>query len=178
MRRFRLLFGLLVLAATAHLGFALFGAYQLRQAVVNKDAAELERRVDWNALRAQLKNRLKLVVGEESRKFGAAGQVIGNAMQGSLADKTIDALVSPAWLVRALRGRELIPMGSGGSTTGERDDDSDPLPPRRLRWAFFESPTRFRIEAVHPRLEGSRIVAILALEGTIWKLVDVDVIKV
>jgi hypothetical protein len=48
------------------------------------------------------------------------------------------------------------------------------VPPRRLRWAFFETPTRFRLEAIHPRLPGQRIVATLALTGGSWKLVDVQ----
>jgi hypothetical protein len=47
------------------------------------------------------------------------------------------------------------------------------LSPRRLRWAFFEAPTRFRIEVADRTEPGKRVVSIFALQGTSWKLVDV-----
>ena len=56
-------------------------------------------------------------------------------------------------------------------------NDSDPVPdvlsPRRLRWAFFETPTRFRIEVSDRREPAKRVVSVLALQGLSWKLVDV-----
>ena len=51
------------------------------------------------------------------------------------------------------------------------------MPPRRLRWAFFDSPTRFRIEATHPRLPDARIVSLFAPHGWRWKLIDVDLVQ-
>ena len=169
---------LIVICFIGYYGFALFGAYQLRQAVLGRDPGQIEARIDFESLRARLKPRIKAVVGEEAQKYGAAGQVVAKALQGSVADKAIDALVTPAWVAPALRGRELLPAGATRSIGSDADDGDDPMPPRRLRWAFFESPTRFRIEAVHPRLAGSRIVAVLGLDGFGWKLVDVDVIKI
>ena len=42
-----------------------------------------------------------------------------------------------------------------------------------LRWAFFETPTRFRIEVSDRREPAKRVVSVLALQGLSWKLVDV-----
>jgi hypothetical protein len=42
-----------------------------------------------------------------------------------------------------------------------------------VRWAFFETPTRYRIEAVARNDPTQRLVFILALQGASWKLVDV-----
>jgi hypothetical protein len=55
-------------------------------------------------------------------------------------------------------------------------EPDDPMPPRRLKWAFFESPTRFRFEATHPRLSQQRVVARLGLQGFGWRLIDVDIV--
>lgn len=173
----RRLVAAILVAVLGYYAFALFGAWQLRQAVLARDPANLEARVDWPELRARLKPRLKAAVADETQKYGAAGQIIGKALQGAVADRAIDVLVTPAWVARALRGRELVPGGVMRPAQGDADDDADPMPPRRLRWAFFESPSRFRIEAVHPRLPGARIVAILGLVGVDWKLVDLDVVK-
>ena len=63
--------------------------------------------------------------------------------------------------------------GETPETVVERDAEADPLAPRRLRWAFLESATRFRIETADPKLPGKRVVSILALQGTTWRLVDV-----
>lgn len=169
---------LILICFFGYYGFALFGAYQLRQAVLGRDPGQIEARIDFETLRARLKPRLKAVVSEEAQKFGAAGQVMAKALQGTVADKAIDALVTPAWVARALRGREMLPAGGARPAAAEADDGDDPMPPRRLRWAFFESPTRFRLEAVHPRLVGSRIVVVLGLDGFGWKLVDVDMIRI
>lgn len=169
----------------AYLGTALWGAWRLRQAVLTRDLAALEARVDWPALRANLKPRISKLVGDEAEKYGRTGQILRKALEGTVASKAVDVLVTPAWLARALRGREFVisrtepsPRPAGPPPPPESDaEEADPMPPRRLRWAFFESPTRFRIEAVHPRLPDSRMVSILGLQGLSWKLVDVDVIR-
>jgi hypothetical protein len=85
-------------------------------------------------------------------------------------------------LASILAGRSLVEdagfadsrIKSGtASNHAEGDPTADPLAPRRLRWAFFESPTRFKLESMDPKMPGKRVVSILALQGARWKLVDV-----
>jgi hypothetical protein len=102
--------------------------------------------------------------------------------------------VTPQTLGRILAGREFVatklkkdpkevpppaPKRTAPATPDdeelEGEDPEDPMPPRRLRWAFFESFDRFRIEAIHPRLKNTRMVAILGQQGFGWKLIDVSV---
>jgi len=63
---------------------------------------------------------------------------------------------------------------SGVESDGAVDAVSDQLALRRLRWAFFESPTRFRIEATAQTDPTKRVVSVLALQGGSWKLVEVS----
>ena len=62
---------------------------------------------------------------------------------------------------------------SEDAADAEEIANNDPLSPRRLRWAFFESPTRFRIEIADRTEPGKRVVSVFALQGASWRLVDV-----
>jgi hypothetical protein len=42
-----------------------------------------------------------------------------------------------------------------------------------LRWAFFESPTRFRIEIADAKEPARRVVSVFELQAFSWRLVDV-----
>ena len=64
-------------------------------------------------------------------------------------------------------------MSSPDPSDAEEVANSDPLSPRRLRWDFFETPTRFRIEVADRQESGKRVVSVFALQGASWKLVDV-----
>jgi hypothetical protein len=90
----------------------------------------------------------------------------------------IDAAVTPRTLARVLAGRlDAVEMARdatvGSEGAGDAEASNDPLSPRRLRWAFFESPARFRIEVADRTEPGKRVVSIFALQGASWKLVDV-----
>ncbi len=185
-------FGLVAL--TLFLAWPLWAGWQLRQAMRTRDAASLEARVDWPVLRANLKPKLADAVRAEADKSGAVVGAVKRAIGGVLADKGVDYMVTPSNLARVLAGREFITRRAGrdpgkdaapakgakappaSEVESDAEEPDDPMPPRRLRWAFFESPTRFRIEATHPRIPNGRVVAILALQGLSWKLADVDVV--
>ena len=89
-----------------------------------------------------------------------------------VAGQMVDLAVTPQTLALVL-----ATLGTKtGSETAEKDDEdfvSDQLSPRSVRWAFFETPTRYRIEAVARNDPTQRLVFILALQGASWKLVDV-----
>jgi hypothetical protein len=78
------------------------------------------------------------------------------------AGAVIDFTVTPLTLGKVLAGRSLLddlgmtrqPELRRSATDPDDDPIADPLAPRRLRWAFFESPTRFRIEAVDKNMPG------------------------
>jgi Protein of unknown function (DUF2939) len=191
----KLMSGVVVLALL-FIAWPLFSAWQLHRAVKTRDIAALETRVDWTTLRANLKPRVSQALQDSAADGnGIAGSVVGafkRAISGVVADKSIDLLVTPQTLSRLLAGREFVAAklkkdpkevppaappkaASPDDEEIEGEDPEDPMPPRRIRWAFFESVDRFRIESVHPRLKGGRMVAILGQQGLGWKLIDISV---
>jgi hypothetical protein len=172
----------------------LWSAWQLHRAMKARDIAALETRVDWPTLRANMKPRITQAIEDNAADSGSISGALKRALSGLVADKGVDLLVTPQTLGRILAGREFVagklkkdpkeapppvPKRTLPSTSEEEEiegeDPEDPMPPRRIRWAFFESFDRFRIESVHPRLKGGRMVAILGQQGLGWKLIDVSV---
>jgi hypothetical protein len=176
------------------LAWPLWSAWQLHRAMKTRDIASLESRVDWLTLRANMKPRITQAIEDNAANSGSIGGALKRAISGVVADKGVDLLVTPQTLGRLLAGREFVasklkrdpkdavpPAPKRSATTPpeeeeiEGEDPEDPMPPRRLRWAFFESFDRFRIEAIHPRLKDGRMVAILGQQGMSWKLIDVSI---
>jgi hypothetical protein len=163
----------------AYAAWPLCAAWQLRTAVKSRDLAGIEQRVDWPTLRANLKQTVAANLSDEKRNAdaGAVSKVLRRTLGPMLAGRVIDGAVTPRTLARILSGRP--PGGDAPSPPPTRGagDDSEPVPdvlsPRRLRWAFFEAPTRFRIEVSDRRDPAKRVVTVLALQGLSWKLVDV-----
>ena len=182
-------------AALLYLAWPLASAYQLRQAVKSRDVSALEGRVDWPTLRANMKPRVAQAMRENADTSTGLGGILKRALGDRIADKGVEWLVTPQNLSRVLAGREFYARRIQRSPTAQPtpgttkpgdpndpgDDDledaEDPMPPKRLRWAFFESPTRFRIEATHPRVPNARIVSILGQQGWGWKLIDIQLVE-
>jgi Protein of unknown function (DUF2939) len=189
----------LAVAALLFVAWPLWSGWHLRQAMRNRDVAALEQRVDWATLRLNLKPKIAAAIQENADQSGKVGGYLKRALGAMVADKGVDYLVTPQNLSRVLAGREFVttrlkrdpspatappekqvPKGGTPDVSthdADQEEPDDPMPPRRLRWAFFESPTRFRIEATHPRIPNGRIVAILAQQGFGWRLVDTDIIQ-
>lgn len=189
--------------ALLYLAWPLYGAWQLRLAVKSRDIAALETRVDWPVLRANLKPKVLEAVRENAEATTGLTGILKRAVGEKIADKGIDWIVTPKNLSRILAGREFYakrlqkgappqpqsspspgpnpgprqPPVDDNDPGGDLEDPDDPMPPRRIRWAFFESPSRFRIEATHPRIANARIVTILGQQGLGWKLVDVSFVE-
>ena len=160
----------------------LWAGWHLRQAMRNRDTASLEARVDWPTLRRAMKPRLANALRDDADKSGMIGGLFKRAIGGTVSDAAVETFVTPGNLARILAGRAFVldkfpGANQPATSTEDGEDPDDPVPPRRIRWAFFESPTRFRVEAIHPRIPGSRIVSILAMQGLGWRLVDVDIVK-
>ena len=147
-----------LLAALAYAAWPLWSAWQLRAAVKARDVAAIERKVDWTTLRANLKR--TIASQPQGREQDAAARALSprpskRTLGPLVTDTLIDAAVRPRTLAYVLAGRlaadDIAREVAGGGDASPRDPSeaeeiSDPLPPRRLRWAFFETPTRFRFE--------------------------------
>ena len=185
MRKTLLLILPVVVAALAYGAWPAWSAWQLRAAVKARDMAGIERRVDWPLLRANLKRTIAANLRDDSKapESGIVAKAFRRTLAPLVTDTLIDAAVRPRTLAHVLAGR-LLPSeikremsgndaASQDASEAEEIAQSDPLSPRRLRWAFFESPTRFRIEVADRHEPNKRVVSIFALQGMSWKLVDV-----
>ena len=182
-----------LLLAVAFYAWPMWSAFQLRQALRAADAAALEPRVDWPLLRANLRTR----VAANLRPAPNAGwfrRQAARVLVPIAAGRTIDAVVTPERLAWFLARRMQVsapqpapppapplapsrdaPQPAPG-TTGSEDAEEptpDPMAPRRLRYAFFDSLSTFRIEVADKTKASRRLVAILERRGLGWKLVDV-----
>ena len=173
-----------LLLGLAYLAWPASAAWQLRSAIKARDHAAIESKVDWATLRANLKQTIaaNLTDEDKNKSSGFLTKVLKRSLGPVVADKVIDIAVTPRTLASVLRrtqpARRARPHAARAAARRPRPSPSamreaDPLAPRRLRWAFLESPTRFRIETADPKLPGKRVVSILALQGTTWRLVDV-----
>ena len=178
-----------LLLFVAYFAWPAAAAWQLRLAVKARDLPAIESKVDWKTLRANLKETVGGNLKEASGKpqHGVVTRALLRTLGPLAAGTAIELAVNPRTLASVLAGRSLLDdiglarprePALGEATGAEADDTADPLAPRRLRWMFFESPTRFRIEAVDLKMSGKRVVSILALQGASWKLVDVYYVTV
>ena len=125
-----------------------WSAWQLRSAVKARDLAAIERRVDWPLLRANLKRTIAANLKDDSKapeaEFLPRLSAAPSRPRHRYADR---AAVRPRTLAHVLAGRLLpseikreMPGGDASSpdpSDAEEIANSDPLSPRRLRWAFF-----------------------------------------
>jgi hypothetical protein len=166
--------------ALAYAAWPVWSAWQLRSAVKARDLAAIERGVDWPTLRANLKQTIAANLEDRSRRpeTGYVGKALQRTLGPFVAARVVDVAVTPGTLARILAGRLGASEAKDGAPASGAESDgeaatADPLSPRRLRWAFFETPTRFRIEVADRREPAKRIVSELALQGVRWRLVDV-----
>jgi DUF2939 family protein len=179
-----LILPLLLLVPLAYAVWPAWSAWQLRAAVKARDLAAIEGKVDWPSLRANLKRTIAANLRDESKSTddGFFTKAVKRTLGPFVANRLIDAAVTPRTLAHVLAGRLLTSeikrdVAGGGAVEDAREAEeiaaNDPLSPRRLRWAFFESPTRFRIEVADRTEPAKRVVSVFALQGASWKLVDV-----
>ena len=176
MRKLRILPIFLVMVSYA--AWPTWSAWQLRAAIKARDLAGIENRVDWPTLRSNLKQTIAVYLEDGSPGTGVFSNV-KRMLVPLAAGQMVEIAVTPRTLALVLAGdlaggatKPTTP--SGVESDGAVDAVSDQLALRRLRWAFFETPTRFRIEATAQTDPTKRVVSVLALQGASWKLVDVS----
>jgi Protein of unknown function (DUF2939) len=175
-----LILPILLVIVLAYAAWPVWSAWQLRSAVKARDLPGIEVRVDWPTLRANLKQTIAANLKDESRSpdAGAVSKALKRTLGPFVAGRVIEAAVTPRTLAYVLAGRLAASeikrdVPEAAESDAEAAAISDPLSPRRLRWAFFETPTRFRIEVADRTEPGKRVVSVFALQGVSWKLVDV-----
>ena len=167
----------IALAIVSYAAWPLWSAWQLRAAIKARDLTGIESRVDWTSLRSNLKQKIANYLEDDSRDAGAFTNV-KRMLVPLAASQVVEIAVTPRTLALVLAG-DLVasatnpnaPIGVESAATA--DAISDQLSLRRLRWAFFDTPTRFRIEVTALTDPTKRLVSIFTVQGGSWKLVNV-----
>jgi len=167
----------LVLAMVSYAAWPVWSAWQLRAAIKARDLAGIESRVDWPTLRNNLKQTVAVYLEDESPDGGVLG-TIKRMLVPFAARQMVEIAVTPRTLALVLAGDLAGSATKPSAPNGVQSDAAvdainDQLSLRRLRWAFFETPTRFRIEVTAQTDPTKRVVSVLAVQGGSWKLVDV-----
>jgi hypothetical protein len=193
MRRLIKVFILALPLALAYLAWPVYSALEIREAIVAGDTATLDRKVDWDALRASLKASISAetiarLAADPDAPTPTLWQRMKAAVAPSMADSIIDRYVTPENLpillgyrriyrgtVRPTLGLVEPPTALAGSWLAGSSLDRFASFWTRVRRAVFESPTRFVLEVEDKYRPGRHYVGTLALTGWEWKLTGLTV---
>ena len=150
----------LALAAGAYIAYPYFTLWQLGRAIDTRDVATLEAAVDWPAMRESLKSNFMTHMAPTIRDSmsggSAAGQVgaaLGTLMGTALLDRMVDSMITaPAFakmLEDRVRARPLSELVS---------------------YAFFVTPTKFRVDIANPESSDEAVTFMLSLTGGSWRV--------
>jgi len=168
-------------------------ALEIREAVVAGDTATLNRKVEWEALRASLKESItpetiaRLMTDPDAPR-PSKWQRIKAAVAPSMADSVIDRYVTPEHLpvllgyrqvyrgsVRPALGLKEPPSALEGTWLGGTAFDRFASFWVRVRRAVFVSPTRFVLEVEDKYRPGRQFIGTMELKGWEWKLTGLSV---
>ena len=174
---------IIAVLALGYLAWPFLSMYQLGKAVDAGDQAKLERKVDWDQLRAHLKTDLAETANQAAANFAGGDEgikgllkaVISSTVGKTAVDGLVDNLVTAEYVAEASRQFNADDAAAGKQV--ERNEMvekfiADPL--KHISWAFFTSPTEFNVTLREGRAaEDQKVGLNFALQGLGWKLVRV-----
>lgn len=144
------------------------------QAIAARSPAQLEKHIDFPALRvnlkAQLADRLVRAAGAsaQSNRFGA----LALAGASSLVGASVDTLVTPAGLSAVLHGQGTWRKATGH--TQSADTYAPPATPEPFAGVDWRYESLSRFSASRTDAAGHRTTFIFARQGLRWRLVDIQ----
>jgi hypothetical protein len=163
----KLLVALLVLLAL-YFAYPYVTLWRLDQAILKADIPTLNTLIDWPELRQRLKAEAKLALIDKAQADigkGGLGGLFGGALTALLVptvvDSAVDEMVTPEALVHNDKIDQL------------RHEGKSLL--RFVAYAFFASPTEFRVDLKDPDDKDSpTLTALLELSGGRWQVVALE----
>jgi len=193
MRRLIKVFILALPLALAYVAWPVHTALEIREAIIAGDAATLNRKVDWEALRASLKasigpETLARLAEDPNAPKPSLWQRIKAAVAPGMAESVIDRYVTPENLPVLLGYRRIYrgtvqpalgltepPTALAGTWLGGTGLDRFASFWSRVHRAMLQSPRRFVLEVEDKYRPGRRYVGTLELRGWEWKLTGLTV---
>lgn len=163
---------LIAIALLAIVGYAAlpyWSAYSLAQGLKVGDRAVLERQVDWDRVRAGLKDDISQVLVEGNQDNGARA-FLAAALGPQLVDAALDSLVTPANVASLAQGAA-DRKAKREETAAAKDVARDPV--AHLTWAFFTSPSQFLVTLETDQVKDGTADLYFERQGLSWPLVRV-----
>ena len=171
---------IVLLVALAYAAWPFWSAWSLREAIKNGDTATIERRIEWDSVRATLRDSLarQAQLLPEVNAVGEAvkptmWQRVKTAFGQPMLDRFIESYVTPEGLPQLFSYRKTYRE----KMKGEPDEKTLAFHDRmqrfwsRIHRAEFQSLTRVEIEMADKDNPGRRVVSTMELMGFEWKLV-------
>ncbi len=164
----RRLFLVLLILLAAYVGYPYLTLYWVDQALLTDDNQALERLVDFPRVRDDLKADVKGDVAAKARDIaekrpilGTFGEALAKLLAPSLVDSGVDALVTPEAVL------------DNPTVVEHRKNDESFVD--FVEYAFFSSPTTFKVTLKDPdKPDSPAVAAIMALTGWQWRVVGID----
>lgn len=178
---------LLLAAALTWIAAPLWTAWSLREAVRSGDTAYLERKVEWDSVRASLKASLVQhaqlvpeITAPETGVRPGLWQRVKVAFGQSLIDSFVERTITPKGLPQLFEARRSL-----DKTVRDASEDAESQEHlerfkrfwARLKRAELQSPTRLEIEMEDKRNPARRIVSLFELRDLEWKLTGLRVVS-
>ena len=143
--------------------------YRMKAAAEKRDGAALSEFIEFPSVRQSLKDQLNANLAQEmasdkdmvDNPFAA----IGSALAGTLAEKMVDAYVTPAGITRLMSGENLKQDNTGSGNSG-----GDPFAEASSGYQSFD---KFAVTVKDD--DGEDIKFVLTRRGFGWKLTDIIV---
>ena len=179
--------------ALAYAAWPIYSALEIREAVIAGDTATLNRKVEWEVLRASLKasitpETIARLMADPDAPPPTLWQRIKAAVAPTMAESVIERYVTPEHLpvllgyrriyrgsVRPALGLKEPPSALDGTWLDGTAFDRFASFWVRVRRAVFMSPTRFVLEVEDKYRPGRHFIGTLELKGYDWKLTGLSV---
>jgi hypothetical protein len=168
-----------ILAAVVCFAVAIYAVYpyvtlwRISNALQTRDGELLASFIDWPTLRENFRSEFKVRVtarsmnSEPDQSFGS---IIGTAIGLKIVDSVIDSLVTPEALRRWADSRRNTSLSPPAQSTGLQLDtltSRDNTLMSHLSYAFFTSPTEFRVDIFEPK---NQATFFLSFSNLSWKV--------
>ena len=182
------------LLGVGYIAWPLLTALQIREAIIARDTATLERKIEWASVRSSLKASLSAEAKARLEKDPDAPppslwQRIKASITPTLAESAVDRYITPENLpsffgyretyrnqIRPALGLAEPPTILAGTLFAGTPIDRIASFYARVRRAVFYSLTRFEVEIVDRYQPERRYVSTFELKGLEWKLTALAVL--
>ena len=163
----RRLFILLLILLAVYIAYPYWTLYRLQDALLSNNAEAVKRIVDFPAVRAGMKAQVEgglleksAEIGEKRPVLGDIGTALTNLLGPSVIGGTVDGLVTPEALL-------------SNPTVVEHREKNEGFSDY-LEYAFFSSPTTFKVDAKDPKeADSPTVTATMVLDGWRWRVTNV-----